>query len=166
MHKTLMVAALLAGTAAWAAGADTAMTVQKTLQADYNQRDSAFGRRDIKATLAHYAPDFVGVSSTGKPHGLSEERLDFLKTFALPIRSSLTKSTIQKLTLAKGGAEATVTLRRHGTLILVNAQTQGSDVLTLDGVFEDVWTKRPAGGWRLTREQAQSVQATMNGNPL
>ena len=160
--RVFLGAVLLLAAALPASAADTA-AVQRALQADYSSRDAAFGRRDIGATLTYYAPDFVGISSTGKAHNLKEERLDFLKTFALPIRSSVTRSTIQKLTLA--GSEATVTLRRHGILVLVNPQTQGSDVLTLDGVFSDLWVKRPAG-WRLTREQAVTVAATMNGRPL
>ena len=162
--RTLLALSLLIF-AAPVLAADTAGTVQKTLQADYASRDSAFGRRDINATLVHYAPDFVGVSSTGKPHDLQEERLDFLKTFALPIRSSVTKSTIQKVTLAGSGSEATVMLHRHGLLILVNPQTRGSNVLTLDGVFTDLWVKHTAG-WLLTREQALSVRATINGKPV
>ena len=161
--RLLLIGAVLAlGAPAFAADA---AAVQKTLQADYTRRDDAFGRRDINATLVQYAPDFIGVSSTGKPHDLREERLDFLKTFALPIRSSVTKSTIQRVTLAGAGSEATVTLRRHGILILVNPQTRGSDVLTLDGVFTDLWVKH-AAGWLLTREQALSVRATINGKPV
>jgi hypothetical protein len=161
MRTYFILAALLI---AAPVAADTPASVQKTLQTDYNQRDSAFGRRDINATLLHYAPEFVGISSTGKLHDLKEERLDFLHTFALPIRSSVTKSTVERLTLARAGTEATLTVRRHGILILVS-QTKGSDVLTLDGVFQDVWAKRPTG-WLLTREQAQSVTAAMNGKPI
>ena len=147
------------------ARANAAADVQKTLQADYNDRDSSVTRKDIDGTLAHYAPDFVGVSSAGKAHDLKEERADFLHTFALPAKSSVSKSTIQKLTLGKAGAEATVTVQRHGILLFVNPQTSLNDVLALDGIFQDIWAKRPAG-WALTREQTISLKATMNGKPL
>ena len=165
MRTFLVLAGLLIGAAGPALAADTAATVQKTLQADYNTRDKAVARRDIDATLAQYAPDFVGISQTGKMHDLKEERADFLHTFALPAQSSVTQSTIQKLTLAKAGAEADVSLHRHGVLVLIDPQTHASAVLVLDGVYQDVWAKR-SGKWLLAREQAVSVTATMNGKPL
>ena len=164
-HLIITVAVLAVSVAAPAARAGAEAEIQKSLQADYNQRDSAYSHRDIDGTLAHYAPDFVGVGAGGKMHDLKEERADFLKTFTLPAKTSVTQSTIQKMTLGKAGTEATVTLHRHGVLLLVNAQTQLNEVLVLDGVFQDVWTKRPTG-WVLTREQASSVKATMNGKPL
>lgn len=148
-----------------AMAADTAASVQKTLQADYDSRDKAVARRDIAATLAVYAPDFVGVSRAGKAHNLPEERADFLNTFALPAQPGVTQSTIEKLTLAKAGGEADVTLHRHGTLTLTDTQTHVSRTVVLNGEYQDVWAKR-AGGWRLTREQAVSVTATVNGKPL
>ncbi len=168
MRTTILAAlALLAlGMAAPLARAGAEANVQKTLQADYNERDSAYVRKDIDGTLAHYAPDFVGVSTTGKPHDLKEERADFLKTFTtLAAKSSVTKSTIEKLTLDKGKTEATVTVQRHGILLFANPETGLNDVLTLDGIFQDIWIKR-AGAWLLTREQASSLKATMNGKPL
>lgn len=148
-----------------ALAAETTGTVQRTLQTDYENRDKAVARRDIDATLALYAPDFIGVSRTGKTHGLPEERSDFLYTFALPGQSSVTQSTIQKLILAKAGTEADVTLHRHGILTLLDPQTHASRAVTLDGVYQDVWAKH-TGVWHLTREQAVSVTATMNGKPL
>ena len=157
-----MIAAAGAAPAARAAAPD----LRKTLQADYSDRDGAVSRKDVEGTLAHYAPDFVGVSAAGKTHDLKEERADFMKTFtSLNARSSVTRSTIQKLTVGKGGAEAAVTVRRFGTLLLVNPQTQASDVLLLDGVYQDTWAKRPAG-WQLVREQVMVFKATMNGKPL
>lgn len=145
--------------------ADTAASVQKTLQADYDSRDKAVARRDITATLAEYAPDFVGVSRTGKTHKLPEERADFLNTFALPAQPGVTQSTIEKLTLAKAGTEADVSLHRRGTLTLTDPQTRASRMVVLNGEYQDVWARR-TGGWRLTREQAVSVTATVNGKPL
>ncbi len=164
MQTLLTLAALLAlGIPAMAA--DTAASVQKTLQADYDSRDKAVARRDINATLAEYAPDFVGVSRTGKTHGLPEERVDFLNTFALPAQPGVTQSTIEKLTLAKAGAEADVTLHRRGTLTITDAQTHTPRTVVLNGEYQDVWARR-SGAWRLTREQAISVTATVNGKPL
>ncbi len=148
-----------------AIAADTAGTVQKTLQTDYESRDKAVARRDIDATLAHYASDFVGVSRTGKTHGLPQERADFQDTFALPAQSGVTRSVIEKLTLAKAGTEADVTLHRRGTLILTDAQTHQNRTVVLNGTYQDVWAKR-SGGWRLIREQVLSTTATVNGKPL
>ena len=148
-----------------ALAADMAATVQKTLQTSYDSRDKAVARRDINATLALYAPEFVGVSKTGKTHGLAEERADFVKTFALPASAGVTVSTIQKLTLQKAGSEADVTLHRHGTLTLTDPAAHTSRIVVLDGVYQDVWVKRP-GGWRLTREQVVSAAATVDGKPL
>ena len=164
MRTVIIVSALLAlGIPAIAA--DTAGTVQKTLQTDYESRDKAVAQRDIAATLAQYAPDFVGVRRTGKTHGLPEERADFLSTFALPAQPGVTQSVIEKLTLAKAGTEANVTLHRHGTLTLTDAQTHGSRTVVLNGTYQDVWVKR-SGVWRLTREQVISATATVNGKPL
>ena len=164
MRTFLTITALLAlGIPAMAA--DTAASVQKTLQADYDSRDKAVARRDITATLAEYAPDFVGVSRTGKTHGLPEERADFLNTFALPAQPGVTQSTIEKLTLAKAGAEADVTLHRRGTLTLTDARTHQSRTVVLNGTYQDVWTRR-SGLWKLTREQVISTAATVNGKPL
>jgi len=164
MQVPLTITALLLLTLP-ALAADTAATVQKTLQAGYDSRDKAVAKRDITATLALYAPDFVGISQTGKTHGLVQERADFIKTFALPAQAGVTQSTIQKLALAKGGTEADVTLRRHGTLTLTDPSAHTSRTVVLDGVYQDVWGKRP-GGWRLTREQVISASATVDGKPL
>ena len=163
--RTLFVLGTLMLVAGSVSTADTAATVQKTLQADYDARDKAVARRDIQATLADYAPDFVGVSAGGKTHDLKEERADFLQTFALPAQSSTTQTVIQKMTLDKTSAEADVTLHRHGVLRFTNPQTRVSTVLTLDGVYLDRWERR-ANLWLLIREQSVSVQAVMNGKPL
>ncbi|GEM_PF-939638 len=138
--------------------------VQKTLQADYNDRDGAVSRKNIEGTLAHYAPDFTSVTTAGKAHDLKEERVDFLKTFRT-VKSSVTKSTIQKVTLGKGGSEAAVVVRRRGTVLVFNPQTQLNDVVVLDGAYQDAWVKR-GGVWFLTREQASSFKATVDGKPL
>lgn len=140
----------------------TAAEVQKALQVNYNDRDGAVTRKDIDGTLAHYAHDFTNVTLAGKPHDLAKERADFVKTFSLSAKSSVIKSTIQKVTLAKAGAEATVTVKRHGIMLFVNPQTQLNEVLVLDGVYLDTWEKRSAG-WQLTREQESSRKATLNG---
>ena len=145
--------------------ADTTAAVQKTLQMSYESRDKAVAKRDIGATLALYAPDFVGISRAGKTHGLAEERADFIKTFALPASAGVTVSAIQRLALAKGGTEAAVTLRRHGTLTLTDPAGHTTRTVVLDGVYSDIWDKRP-GGWRLTREQVVSAVATVDGKPL
>ena len=142
-----------------------AADVQKVLQADYASRDAAFVQKNIDTTLAHYAPDFTGVSQTGRAHGLNEERIDFLKTFALPAKSVVTQSTIEKLTLGKGGSEAAVTLHKHGILLFANPQTGRNDVLVLEESVQDIWTKR-AADWMLTHEQSSPIKATMNGRPL
>lgn len=163
MRNALALAALFAAAPAFAA--ETPVVVQKTLQADYEARDRAVTGKNIDATLAQYAPDFVGVSRTGKTHGLKDERTDFLRTFALPAQSGGTQSAIQKLTLMKAGAEADVTLHRHGRLTLIDPQTHGSRVVILDGIYQDVWAKR-AAVWLLTREQEISVKVTVNGEPL
>ncbi|MGI4787683.1 MAG: DUF4440 domain-containing protein [Janthinobacterium lividum] len=160
----VMTALLLAAGGPVSASNKTA-AVQKTLQADYDARDKAVAQRDINATLLHYASDFTGVSSTGKAHDLKEERLDFLKTFSLPGQSNVTQTTLQKLTLDKAGAVATVMLSRHGVLHLVDPQTHAGNVVVLDGTYQDIWAKH-SGDWLLTREQAISVKATMNGKPL
>ena len=170
MGNTLKIAVLLAGAMAAppALAAGGPGDVRKTLQGEYDQRDAAYVQKDIDGTLAHYAPDFVGVGAGGKTHDLKEERADFLKTWsAVPAKSTVSKSTIEKLTLGKteGKAAATVTLHRHAILLLVNPQSGLNDVLVLDGTYLDVWAKR-AGVWLLTREQAMAVKATMNGKPL
>lgn len=160
-------AALLAGVLAAGPGLGAGTAgVQKTLQGEYNQRDAAYSQKDIDGTLAHYAPDFVGVSAGGKAHDLKEERADFLKTWAtVPAKSTVVKSTIDRLALGKAGAEATVTLHRHGILVIANAQSGLNQALVLDGTYSDVWAKR-AGVWLLTREQAVALKATMDGRPL
>ena len=164
MRTLLTITALLAfGVPAIAA--ETTGAVQKTLQTDYDNRDKAVARRDITGTLAQYAPDFIGVSRTGKPHGLPEERADFLNTFALPAHPGVTQSVIEKLTLAKAGTEADVTLHRRGTLTITDAQTRQSRTVVLNGTYQDVWTRR-FGLWKLTREQVTSTTATVNGKPL
>ncbi len=165
MRNVLVLAAVFAVAAGPAVAADTAASVQKTLQADYDARDQAVARRDIAATLSHYAPNFVGVSRTGQTHGLPEERADFLATFHLPARPGVTHSTIQKLTLAKAGTEAGVSLHRLGSLSLADPQTHTSRTVVLNGTYQDVWVKH-AGVWLLAREQEVSVAASLNGKPL
>lgn len=142
-----------------------AADVQKTLQTYYAARDSAFVQKNIGAVLARYAPDFIGVSDAGKAHDLKEERADFLKTFALPAKSMITQSTVEKLALRKGGTEAAVTLLKHGILLLTDPQTGRNNVLVLDGSAVDIWAKRPTG-WVLTHEVSSPIKATMNGKLL
>jgi ketosteroid isomerase-like protein len=142
-----------------------AADIQKTLQSDYTARDAAFMSKDIEIVLAHYAPNFTGVSDAGKTHDLKEERADYLKTFALPAKSTVTQSTIEKLTLGKSGSEAAVTLHKHAILLFSDPQTGRNSVLVLDGRVQDTWTKRPAG-WQLTHEVSSPIAATMNGKPL
>lgn len=167
-NGTKMAAALavVAVLSAPGAHADALAGARKALQTDYNDRDAAVARKDVDGALAHYAPDFVGLSAAGKAHGLKQERADFVKTFTtLNPRTSVTKTTITKLTLAKGGGEAAAAVTRHGVLLLVDPQTKLNSVLVLDGVYQDTWAKR-SGVWRLTRERATSLKATMNGHPL
>ncbi len=156
---------LLGGALLPVARAAAPAEVQKALQADYNDRDGAVARKDIEGTLAHYAPDFTSITTAGKAHDLKEERAEFLNTFRLPARSSVTKSTIQKVTLGKAGLEAVVSVHRRGILLFINPQTQLNDTLVLEGAYQDTWAKR-GGAWLLTREQASSLKATMNGKPL
>ncbi len=164
VQSAVILAALVAVAVGPAVAADTA-AVQKTLQADYDARDQAVARRDIAATLAHYAPTFVGVSRTGQTHGLAEERADFQATFALPARPGLTHSTIQKLTMTKSGTEADVSLHRLGSLSITDPQTHVSRTVVLNGTYQDVWVKH-TGVWLLTREQEISVAASLDGKPL
>lgn len=167
MRKFLTAAAMVltAGVLLPVARAAAPAEVQKAIQADYNDRDGAVSRKDVEGTLAHYAPNFTSISTAGKVHDLKEERADFLKTFRLPAKSSVTKSTIQKVALGKAGTEAFVTVRRHGLLMLTDPQTQLNHVLALDGVYQDTWDKR-SGVWQLTREQASSFKPTMDGRPI
>ena len=165
MRIVFALAALFAALAGPAWAADTPDAVQKTLQADYDARDQAVARRDISATLAHYAPNFVGISRAGQTHGFQEERADFQETFNLPVRPGVTHSTIQKLTLTKAGTEADVSLHRLGSLSLPDPQTHVSRTIVLNGTYQDVWVKR-SGGWLLAREQEISVAASLNGKPL
>jgi len=162
----VLAAALLlpSSTRAGAAQAGT-VDVQKTLSGYYAARDSAFMAKNLTATLAHYAPDFTGISDAGKKHDLKEERADVLKTFALPAKSTVTQSTIEKLALSKSGSEAVVTLHKHGILLFADPQTGKNNVLVLDGSVQDTWAKRPAG-WQLTHEVSSPITATMNGKPL
>lgn len=164
MRNVLVLAAVFAVAAGPTLAADTA-SVQKTLQADYDARDQAVARRDIAATLAHYAPNFVAVGRTGQTHGLPEERADFQATFNLPARPGVTHSTVQKLTLTKAGTEADVSLHRLGSLSLTDPQTHTSRTVVLNGTYQDVWVKH-AGVWLLAREQEVSVAASLNGKPL
>ena len=112
MQKFLTAAAMVltAGVLLPVAWAAAPAEVQKAIQADYNDRDGAVSRKDVEGTLAHYAPNFTSISMAGKVHDLKEERADFLKTFRLPAKSSVTKSTIQKVALGKAGTEAFVDL--------------------------------------------------------
>ena len=160
--KTAMLLSLSTISATAQAGA---ADIQKTLQSDYTTRDSAFMSKNIDVVLAHYAPDFTGVSDAGKTHDLKQERADYLKTFALPAKSAVTQSTIEKLTLGKSGSEAAVTLHKHAILLFSDPQTGHNSVLVLDGRVQDTWTKRPTG-WQLTHEVSSPIIATMNGKPL
>ena len=165
MRIAFALAALFAAIAGPVVAAETPAAVQKTLQADYDARDQAVAKRDIAATLAHYAPNFVGVSRTGQTHGLQEERADFQATFSLPAQPGVTHSTIQKLTLTKAGTEADVSLHRLGSLSVTNPQTHVSQTVVLNGTYQDVWFKR-SSVWLLAREQEISVAASLNGKPL
>ena len=161
LKTVLMLSLSMISAAAQAGAAD----VQKTLQGYYAARDTAFMSKNIESVLAHYAPDFTGVSDAGKSHDLKEERADYLKTFALPAKSAITQSTIEKLILGKSGTEAAATLHKHAILLFSDPQTGRNSVLVLDGRVQDTWTKRPVG-WQLTHEVSSVITATMNGKPL
>ena len=160
--KTALLLSLSTISAAAQAGA---ADIQKTLQSYYAARDTAFMSKNVEVVLAHYAPDFTGVSDAGKAHDLKEERADYLKTFVLPTKSAITQSTIEKLALSKNGSAAAITLHKHAILLFSDPQTGRNSVLVLDGRVQDTWTKRPAG-WQLTHEVSSVITATMNGKPL
>lgn len=152
-------------TPGWAK-ADTKAEVNKAIQTAYDSEDAAMARKDIEGYLAYHATDFIAIGKKGQTQGLEKERRSMLEFFTLPWKSGQFSSEIQDIKLNdKQGKQATVTVKRMGSIELVDPQTRRSGTLETEAVLRHFWVKEQKG-WRLKREKAISLKAFMDGKPL
>ncbi|MBV9850275.1 MAG: hypothetical protein JO250_11420 [Armatimonadetes bacterium] len=146
-----------------AAHADSAAAARRAIQADYSGSNAAATRRDAAGTLARFTPDAVSVDTKGHATPIAQQQQTVTRLFAAA-RSVTARTTIQTFSLDRP-TQATVTVREHTALALVNPQTQQPVRLVVDDTARDLWIKT-AQGWREKRSQDLTYNSTLNGQPL
>jgi hypothetical protein len=156
LHRSMIIAALavcLVIPAGSVARADTSAQARKQIQANYNSQNAAMARKDLKGTLAHTDPAFVGKGLTGDPQTYK------MRVASLPHLFQITKSVritsrIQKIVLH--GDTADVQVQANTMVTVVDPKTgKVRKHLTFDTI-EDRWVKRPRG-WMLLRTQVLTM---------
>src|SRR5438128_1275936 len=116
---TGLAVALIAMTAACAL-ADATSDARKQIQGLYDQESAAFMKKDTKAMLAHYSPDFTFTDSKGMVHKFKD--LQGMLSLVLPMLNDIRdKTVITKFTLNGNKAVAVVTESTES--MLQNPQT-------------------------------------------
>ncbi len=153
------IAALILGGAA--AHADPASDARKAIQAQYDASNAAAAKKNLKAYIAIYAPQFTRVDPKGKISDYKRIRqqmaLKFSQTASV---SGSTNVASVKLT----GATATVHTTDHHVFAYSSPQSGSVQKLSLDVIADDTWTFSN-GAWLLTGSKATSEKWFVDGKP-
>ena len=143
--------------------ADAASDAKAAIQAVYNKETAAVNKKDVKGSLAIYAPDYVEIGLSGKKRSLAETKKQMQSLFEGQEKIKL-KQTITKVTLA--GNQATVLVKQHLEMTIVEPQTQTKLISTSDARVEDIWVKSGKSGWLKKQSKTLSEKATVDGKPV
>lgn len=149
----------------WIAGIESALPVpskadatseaRKAIQAAYNRREAAYKRKDLRAYLSTFTPDYRVLSKSGTVYDYALVRQQFERAVARnsDIQSRQTSTNILKLTLR--GKAADVTLKVHQAMRGKYRLSQSPYQATEDSLFEAIWIKTPRG-WQEGRGRVLS----------
>jgi hypothetical protein len=153
---------LAALTVGYAAHADAASDARKTITALYMKRDAAEQKKDIQGSLSALAPNFVFITKDGQKGDAKLLKRRISPVFAL-MQNVKAKSQIQKF--AVKGKNATLTVKQHIEMLIVNTQSQAPQKFAADETSEDLWT-RGASGWLQTRMKTITETAALDGKTV
>ena len=139
--------------------ADPTSDARKAIQAQYDRANAAAAKKDIKGNIAIFTSDRISVDEKGTTLTLAQYRKlnSALFSSAASISAS---STIENIS-AKGDT-ATVRVKEHGKLVIINPQTKQASTLVIDSVSDDIWVKR-SGMWLQKRSVEKSANTVLDG---
>lgn len=126
------------------------------IQANYNQINAAFIRKDVKGATAYFTPDYVSINKKGEKQNLEEFRSHYdnvLNRFNIKLTSN--KATIKNISITSNGIDVAIGQHTEGTMI-------GGNKIVIDQSSKDFWTKT-AQGWRLRQSRILTSQTKFNG---
>lgn len=132
---------------------------RKTIQADYDEQDAAFARRDLDAYLAHHAPDFTSVDKDGKKTTDDDTRHTLGMIFK-GTQSAKAATRIQGVTLQTDGA--VVLTRAHSEMTVERPGDHQVGHIVADTTSRDLWVKAD-GAWQCKRSKTLTDTTTING---
>jgi ketosteroid isomerase-like protein len=130
-------------------GAARADDAKAAIQAQYNKRSAAALKKDVAASLAINAPDFVTLDLEGKKRTQAQLKPQLTQIFAT-IKSYSITTKITKCTLS--GDKATVQTLDSVTIM-------GKNVLTAEATSEDTWVKK-GSQWLRTQNKLLTNKRT------
>lgn len=142
--------------------ADATADARKAIQAGFDKENAGAAKKDVQEALAPYAPDFVRTSVDGKKITLAEMKKGLTQMFA-GVQTIKGTAVIQKITLK--GKEATVTVKLHREITLLNPQTKKSSVIAVDVIGDTVWANN-GKGWQEKSGRELSRKVTLDGKPI
>jgi hypothetical protein len=145
-----------------AARSDASSDVKKALQTVYAKRDSAIEKKDIQGSLSMIAPDFIFVAKDGQKGDARVVKQRLTPLLAL-VQSVKSRSLIQRFVLK--GKQATVLLKQHLEMMLVNPETQAPQKFAADATSEDLWVKS-GSRWLQRRRTTKSEMAVLAGRKI
>ena len=168
------VAALFALTST--AHADARSDAKNGIQKAYNTLNAAVARKDLNGVMAHRDPNYVFISAKGEQKNAQQARAA-TEALLRVARSARIKSTVQNVTLRKGGAVVSVKENarfvlvvpprrsaRQGTLQLTQP-TAAKQVMVVNNTAREFWVKQ-GGRWRTKQSRTLSTKVTVNGKPV
>ena len=145
-----------------AAPASPIDAARRAIQSIYDGQNAAAARRDVNGMLAHVSPDYVSFDTHGGRRTLAGERQEARTVFTTaPTYKGQTR--IQAITLT--GKVATVRVKEHKAMIVINRPTKHFAFVAYDAVGVDTWVQG-RHGWLLTRSRTLSASGTFNGHPV
>jgi ketosteroid isomerase-like protein len=95
---------------------------KKAIQQNYNAMNAAMGKKDVKGTLAYFAPDFVQITSKGQRIPLEAMRSG-LEQMVGQMKAISGTTVVSKVTLDGTGKKASATVRNTLKMTVTNPNT-------------------------------------------
>ena len=158
MRPTLLLLLWIASIGAFlpvTAKADATSDARKAIQAAYDRREAAYKRKDLRAYMSTFTPNYRVLSKSGTVYDIAFVRQQFERAVARnsDIQSLQIGMNILKITLK--GKEADVTLKVHQAMRGKYRLSQSPYQATEDSLFEAIWIKTPRG-WQEGRGRVLS----------
>jgi hypothetical protein len=144
------------------ANADEAADARKAIASLYAKRDAAEQKKDLEGSFSALSPNFVFITKDGQKGDAKLLKRRISPIFAM-MQNVKAKSQIQKFSVK--GKNATVVVKQHIEMLIVNTQTQMPQKFAADETSEDLWSKT-ASGWLQTRMKTITETASLDGKTI